>query len=143
MTSSANICATILGLTLALLIFSGVAQSQEGTAGTAGQSSSAYSGASGATNPSTINDATLKQTAKAFIKIKQIVQKANVDLSKTTDKAQQQQIAQTAESDKLAAVQAEGLQPSQYNQVIQLAQTDEAFGQKFLSYVNDVKKSSS
>ena len=43
----------------------------------------------------------------------------------------------------MAAVKAEGLQPQQYNQVIQLARVDKAFEQKFLSYVNDVKDSSS
>jgi hypothetical protein len=43
----------------------------------------------------------------------------------------------------MAAVKAEGLQPQQYNQVIQLAQVDKAFQQKFLSYVNEVKNSPS
>jgi hypothetical protein len=43
----------------------------------------------------------------------------------------------------MAAVKAEGLQPQQYNQVIQLARVDKAFEQKFLSYVNAVKNSSS
>jgi hypothetical protein len=130
----------VLGLTLTFLISSGVALSQGGNAG---QSNPGYSGAPGAVNPNTIDDATLKQTAKAYVKVRQIVQKAELDLNNTTDNAQQQQIAKQAESRKMAAVKAEGLQPQQYNQVIQLARVDKAFEQKFLSYVNAVKNSSS
>jgi ribosome-binding protein aMBF1 (putative translation factor) len=140
MMSSANVYAAILGLTLAFLISSGMALGQEGNAG---QSNPGYSGASGAVNPSSIDDATLKQTAKAYVKVQQIVKEADQDLNKTNDKAQQQEIAKQAESRKMAAVKAEGLQPQQYNQVIQLARTDKAFEQKFLSYVNEVKKSPS
>ena len=76
----------ILGLTLTFLVSSGVALGQEGNAG---QSNPGYSGASSAGNPSTIDDATLKQTAKAYVKVQQIVQQANQDLNKTNDKAQQ------------------------------------------------------
>src|SRR5260370_42064242 len=94
-----------------------------------------YSGASGAVNPSRNDDATLQQTAKAYVKVQQIVREANQDLSKTNDNAQQQEIAKQAESRKMAAVKAEGLQPQQYNQVLQLARNDKAFEQKFLSYV--------
>jgi ribosome-binding protein aMBF1 (putative translation factor) len=140
MMSSANVYAAILGLTLTFLISSGVALGQEGNAG---QGNPAYSGAPGAVNPDSIDDATLKQTAKAYVKVRQIVQEANQDLNNTTNNAQQQQIAKTAESRKMAAVKAEGLQPQQYNQVIQLARVDKAFEQKFLSYVNEVQNSSS
>ena len=45
------------------------------------------------------------------------------------------QAAKQAESDKLAAVKAEGLQPQQYNQVLQLVQTDTNLQEKFLSFV--------
>lgn len=140
MMSSANVYAAILGLTLTFLISSGMALGQEGNAG---QSNPGYSGASGAVNPSRIDDATLKQTAKAYLKVQQIVKEADQDLNKTNDNAQQQEIAKQAESRKMAAVKAEGLQPQQYNQVIQLARTDKAFEQKFLSYVNEVQNSSS
>jgi hypothetical protein len=75
--------------------------------------------------------------------VQQIVQEANQDLNKTNDKAQQQEIATQADSMKIAAVKAEGLRPQQYNQVIQLARVDKAFEQKFLSYVNEAKNSSS
>jgi hypothetical protein len=140
MVSSANEYAAILGLTLMFLISSGVALGQEGNAG---HGNPGYSGASGAVNPNRFDDATLKQTAKAYVKVRQIVQNAEIALNNTTDNAQQQQIAKQAEARKIAAVKAEGLQPQQYNQVIQLARADKAFEQKFLSYVNEVKNSSS
>jgi ribosome-binding protein aMBF1 (putative translation factor) len=139
-TNKFSLYGAVLGLTLTFLISSGVARGQGGNAG---QSNPGYSGAPGAVNPNTIDDATLKQTAKAYVKVRQIVQKAEQDLNNTTDNAQQQQIAKQAESRKMAAVKAEGLQPQQYNQVIQLARVDKAFEQKFLSYVNEVKNSSS
>jgi ribosome-binding protein aMBF1 (putative translation factor) len=140
MMSSANVYAAILGLTLTFLTSSGMALGQEGITA---QSNPGYSGASGAVNPSSIDDATLKQTAKAYVKVQQIVKEADQDLNKTNDNDQQQEIAKQAESRKMAAVKAEGLQPQQYNQVIQLARTDKAFEQKFLSYVNEVQNSSS
>jgi hypothetical protein len=70
MMSSAKVCAAILGLTLTFLVSSGVALGQN-----AGQSNPGYSGASGAVNPGTIDDATVKQTAKAYVKVRQIAQK--------------------------------------------------------------------
>jgi len=122
------------------LILSGVTRAQEGNTD---QSNPAYSGAPGAVNPDSIDDATLKHTAKAYVKVRQIVEKADQDLQSTSDNAQQQQIAKQAELGKVAAVKAEGLQPQQYNQIIRLARVDKAFEQKFLSYVDEVKKSSS
>ena len=139
-TKTFAVYAAILGLTLTFFVSFGVALGQEGNAG---QSNPGYSGASGAVNPDRIDDATVKQTAKAYVKVKQIAQKANQDIDNTTDNAQQQQIAKQAESTKMAAVKAEGLQPQQYNHVIQLARADKAFEQKFLFYVNEVKSSSS
>ena len=97
MVSSAHVYAAILGLTMMFLISSGVALGQEGNAG---HSNPGYSGASGAVNPNRIDDATLKQTAKAYVKVRQIVQQANQDLNKTNDKVQQQEIANQAESRK-------------------------------------------
>jgi uncharacterized protein DUF4168 len=132
-------CSALLALTLIFLVPLG-ALAQEGNAD---QGNPAYSSAPATVNPGTIDDATLKHTAKAYVKVQQIVQEANQDLSKTNDDAQQQEIAKQAESRKIAAVKAEGLQPQQYNQVIQLARVDKAFEQKFLSYVNEVKNSSS
>jgi hypothetical protein len=134
------IAAAMLVLTLTFLIPSGVAFSQEGNAG---QSNPGSSGAHSAINPGTIDDATVKQTAKAYVKVRQIVQNAQQALNNTGDDAQKQQIAEQAESKKMAVVKSEGLQPQQYNQVIQLARADKSFEQKFLSYVNEVRNSPS
>lgn len=71
------------------------------------------------------------------------MQTAKQAFNDTNDEAQKQQIAKQAESKKMAAVKSEGLQPQQYNQVLQLAQVDKSFQQKFLSYVNEVKNSPS
>ena len=62
-------------------------------------------------------------------------------VSNAPDDAKKEQIAKQAQSKEMAAVKAEGLQPEQYNTVIQLAQSDNAFQQKFLSYVDKVRKS--
>ena len=140
LTNTLTVYVAILGLTMIFLLSSGVAFGQEGTAG---PSNPGYSGAAGSANPNTIDDATVKQTAKAYVKVGQIVEEANQNLSATSDNAQQQQIAKQAESRKMAAVKAEGLQPEQYNQVVRLARVDKTFQQKFLSYVNEVKNSSS
>ena len=133
------IYAVMLSFTLTLLIPSGVALAQ---AGNAGQSNPGYSGHS-AVNSGTIDDVTVKQTAKAYVKVRQIVQNAQQALNNTGDDAQKQQIAEQAESKKMAAVKSEGLQPQQYNQVIQLARADKSFEQKFLSYVNELRNSPS
>ena len=134
------ISAVLLSLTLTILIPSGVALAQ---AGNAGQSNPGYSGATSAVNPGTIDDATVKQTAKAYVKVRQIVKNAEQALNNSGNDAQKQQIAEQAESKKMAAVKSEGLQPQQYNQVIQLARADKSFEQKFLSYVNEVRNSPS
>jgi hypothetical protein len=133
------IYAVMLSLTLTLLIPSGVALAQ---AGNAGQSNPGYSGHR-AVNSGTIDDVTVKQTAKAYVKVRQIVQNAEQALNNSGNDAQKQQIAEQAESKKMAAVKSEGLQPQQYNQVIQLARADKSFEQKFLSYVNEVRNSPS
>ena len=41
-----------------------------------------------------------------------------------------------AQSQKIAAVRNEGLDPQQYNQVIQMVQNDPQLQQKFANYVN-------
>jgi len=137
-TNTFAMVATMVALTLTLLISSSVVLGQEGTPG---QSNPAYSPAPNAVNPKTIDDATLKHMAKAYVKVEQIVQKAQQTLNSTSDDAKKKQIAAQIETDKLEAVKAEGVQPQQYNQVLQFAEVDKAFRQKFLSYVNEVKSS--
>jgi uncharacterized protein DUF4168 len=139
-TNALAMFAAMLVLTLTFLISSEVALGQGENKD---QSNPGYSEAPGAANPETINDATLKQTARAFVKVRQIEQKTRQALNNTNDDAEKRQITARAESDKIDAVKAEGLQPRQYNQVIELAQTDKAFRQKFLAYVEQVKSSPS
>ena len=95
------ISAAMLAFSLTFLISSGLTLAQ---AGNAGQSNPGYSGATSAVNPGTIDDATVKQTAKAYVKVRQIVQNAEQALNNTGDDAQKQQIAEQAESKKMAAV---------------------------------------
>jgi Domain of unknown function (DUF4168) len=132
--------AAILGLALPLL-FSGMALGQDGKTN---EGSSGYSGASSAVDPGSVNDATIRQTAKAYLQVRQIVQNAQQALNNSgNDTVKQQQIVKQTESQKIAVVKAEGLQPEQYNHVIQLARADSNFRQKFLSYVDKESKSSS
>jgi len=132
------ISATILAFTLAFLVSSGVARAQAGDAAQSGPGSSA---ASSAVNPASIDDATMKHTAKAFVKVTEIVKTAQQAVDNTADDAKKEKIAKQAQSKEMAAVKAEGLQPDQYNHVLEVARVDDAFQQKFLSYVNKVKKS--
>jgi hypothetical protein len=94
-------------------------------------------------SPKTIDDATLKRTAKAFLKVRRIVEIAKRDIGKAANDAEKQQIVKRAEYQKIAAVEAEDLQPQQYNQVIELAKVDSDFERKFMSYVDGVKNSRS
>src|SRR5262249_9211553 len=104
--------ASLLAFVLALLVACGAALSQEGNTGP-----SRYSGASGAVKPQTIDDATLKRTAKAFVKVRRIAASAQQEISCANSDQQKQRIAAQAESDKVDAVKAAGLQPQQYNQL--------------------------
>jgi hypothetical protein len=137
---SITISATILAFALQFLVSSGVARAQ---APDAARNNPGDSAAPSAINPASIDDATLKHTARAFVKVTQIVQTAQKAVDNTADDSRKEQIAKQAQAKEMAAVQAEGLQPEQYNQVIQLAQSDNAFQQKFLSYIDKVKNSPS
>jgi hypothetical protein len=114
-----------------------------GQAGNAERNNPGYSEAPSTITPGSVDDATLKQTAKAYIKVKHIEQTAQQVLTSSSDDTKKQQIAAQVESEKVAAVRSEGLQPEEYNQVLQLAQADKSFQQKFLSYVKAVKNSPS
>jgi hypothetical protein len=124
------------GVTFAVLLMLPISSSR---AQSAGKDDAAgipeYSGAPGAANPQLIDDATLQHTAKAFVKVTKITQTEQRVLNSAGDEAAKMKAAKQAESDKLAAVKAEGLQPQQYNQVLQLVQTDTNLQQKFLSFV--------
>jgi len=94
---------------------------------------SAYSTAPGA--GVSIDDATLQRTARAFVKVQQIAKQESSALSGAGNDASRRQLAQRAESEKVAAVQSEGLQPEQYNRVLMMVQADKTLQQRFLTYV--------
>jgi hypothetical protein len=79
------------------------------------------------------DDATLQKAAKAYVKVKQIVHQTKQ--TEAADSAAQPAPA-SADSEKLAAVKNEGLDPQQYNQIIQMVQNDPGLQQKFAGYVN-------
>jgi Domain of unknown function (DUF4168) len=76
-----------------------------------------------------VDDATLQKAAKAYVKVKQIVHQ-----SKQANSGANAQPA--TQSDKLNAVRDQGLDPQQYNQIIQMVQNDPQLQQKFANYVN-------
>ena len=80
-----------------------------------------------------IDDATLQKAAKAYVKVKQIVHQTKQAQS-ASNGAQPDQSA--VQSEKIAAVKNEGLEPQQYDQVIQMVQSDPGIQQKFVNYVN-------
>ena len=93
--------------------------------------SSASAPAAGAQQSAQIDDATLQKAAKAYVKVKQIVHQ-----TKQASPAGAQPDQASAQSEKIAAVKTEGLDPQQYNQVIQMVQNDPQLQQKFVNYVN-------
>jgi hypothetical protein len=92
--------------------------------------SSASAPAQGA--PVNLDDATLQKAAKAYVKVKQIVHQEK-QANPSGNSAQPQASDQ---SEKIAAVKNAGLDPQQYNQVIQIVQNDPQLQQKFATYVN-------
>ncbi len=83
--------------------------------------------------PVNLDDATLQKAAKAYVKVKQIVHQTKQEQS-ASNGAQPDQSA--AQSEKIAAVKNAGLDPQQYDQVIQMVQNDPGLQQKFVTYVN-------
>lgn len=115
--------ASALAAFMAFPIFGVLAQSSSPMRDSGSSASSPAQGAQ-------VDDATLQKAAKAYVKVKQIVHQ-----TKQTDAAAQPEQS-SAQSEKLAAVRNEGLDPQQYNQVIQMVQNDPGLQQKFANYVN-------
>lgn len=128
--------ATILGMSLALPSFA--------TATMDGKvpQETVYAQNSETTSPSRIDDATLKRAAAAYVKVRDISVKAEQEINSTDDTAKKQQLADESESEKVAAVKAQGMEPQQYNNVIMLVKDDSGLQQKFLSYVQQLRRSS-
>ena len=116
-----------LGLALGLLVLPRVAMSQGDATGASGAA---------AASTQTIDDTTLQHAAKAYVAVRHIADDTKQRIARTQDSSEQQQISKQAESQKLDVVKQEGLQPSQYNQVLMTVQNDPSLQQKFLSYVN-------
>lgn len=111
---------------------SGSSASSDSSMGGPSNSSADSMGSSSASAPAQsgqVDDATLQKAAKAYVKVKEIVHQ-----SKQADSATSAQPA--TNSDKLNAVRGEGLDPQQYNQIIQMVQNDPQLQQKFAAYVN-------
>jgi hypothetical protein len=118
-----------LAILIGFPISSVLAQSPD-SMGASGTSASAP--AQSAQQAASIDDATLQKAAKAYVKVKQIVHETK-QANPTSASAAPDQAA----SQKLAAVKNEGLDPQQYNQVIQTVQSDPQLLQKFASYVKE------
>jgi hypothetical protein len=130
---------TTIVIIATLLVLAKAPALAQDTTGTTNRSSPGYSGAPGTANPAAaaaVDDATLKRTARAYVKVQQISENERNALNGASGDASRQSLAQQAESKKIAAVKAEGLQPQQYNQVLALVQSDKSLAQRFLSYVD-------
>ena len=114
----------------ALLVLPGVARSQSASRGAS--SGIAVSSAS----DQKVDDATLQHVAHAYVAVRHITSDTRERLARTQDNSERQQIASQAEAQKLSVVKQEGIDPQQYNKVLQIVQKDPDLQQKFLSYVN-------
>jgi hypothetical protein len=130
------LCATVLGVSLAIPSWGTAAMN-----GNSRQSPTRYSENSDMGSPRNVDDATLKRAAAAYVKVTDISAKTQQAMNSTDDATKKQQLAADSESAKLAAVKAEGMEPRQYNNVIQLVKADNTLQQKFLSYVQELKHS--
>jgi hypothetical protein len=118
-----------LGAAFALAFVPGVARSQSANPG-------ASSGAAAsAASDQNVDDATLQHVAHAYVAVRHITNDTRERLARTQDNSERQQIASQAEAQKLSVVKQEGIDPQQYNKVLQMVQNDQNLQQKFLSYV--------
>ena len=131
------IAATMLGMTLALPSF-GIAAMNENPV----LNVSTYAQASSPGSPSSVDDATLRRTAAAYVKVRDISVKAEQAIDSTDDTARKQQLIAESEAAKVAAIKEEGMEPQQYNNVILLVEDDTSLQQKFLSYVKELRHAS-
>ncbi|HEY2524014.1 MAG TPA: DUF4168 domain-containing protein [Candidatus Binataceae bacterium] len=95
-----------------------------------------------ATNPRPVDDAMLKRTAAAYVKVRYIAERAQQEISSTDDTARKEQLAAESESAKVEAVKQEGMDPQEYDAVLQLVKTDSTLQHKFLSYVQGLRHAS-
>jgi leucyl aminopeptidase len=135
--SSIAVWATVLGMTLASPSSGMAAMNKSAT-----QNTSLYAQAT-PSNPREVDDATLKRAAAAYIKVRDISDKAQRAINTTDDTARKQQLMAESESTKVEVVKEEGMEPQQYNNVIQMVRDDNSLQQKFLSYVQEIRHAKS
>ncbi|MBV8140068.1 MAG: DUF4168 domain-containing protein [Deltaproteobacteria bacterium] len=119
-----------LGAVFALAVLPGVARSQSANPG-----ASSGAAASSASDQG-VDDVTLQHVAQAYVAVRHITNDTRERLARTQDNSERQQIASQAEAQKLSVVKQEGIDPQQYNKVLQIVQKDPDLQQRFLSYVN-------
>jgi hypothetical protein len=102
----------------------------------AGPNAAGYSAAPPTANSPAIDDATLKQAAQTFAKVKQITQREKTAVNDTQDEVAKQKILQQAQAEKVSVVKAAGMEPQRYDQILQTVQADTNLQQKFFSYVD-------
>lgn len=125
--------AGVLAMCIALPVASAMAQTSGGDSGSSmspPSRSDSNSMSAPAASGASVDDATLHKAAQAYVKVKQIVHQAKQDSGDTTAQNSKQ-----IESAKIDAVRSEGLDPMQYNNVIQMVENDPSLQQKFKDYV--------
>jgi hypothetical protein len=129
------IAATILGLAMGLPSLGNSAMNQNSG------SDSSYTQASSAANSGSVDDATLKRTAAAYVKLRDISIKAEQAINRTDDTARKQQLMAESDSAKVEAMEDEGMEPQQYNNIISLLSDNSGLQQKCQSYVKQLRRS--
>lgn len=92
--------------------------------------------------PRVIDDVTLMRVARAFVRVGQITKRERQVLRSTKDQATKQKVVTEAESEKIAAVTDEGVEPTEYNTVLLAVQGNQVLRHKFLAFVSQANRSS-
>jgi len=129
-------------LTIAMSTFiatpSSIAQTGDQSAG---PNAAGYSAESPPATSPAIDDATLKQAAQTFAKVKQITQREKTAVNDSQNEAAKQKIVQQAQAEKVSVVKAAGMEPQRYDQILQTVQADSNLQQKFFSFVDHPENS--
>ena len=82
-----------------------------------------------------VDEATLNRAAAAFLEVDQFARQGDEQIAATNDAATKKQIADATEKAVTQAVKENGLEPAQYNQILQLVMSNPVLEQKFISHV--------
>jgi|GEM_PF-1913266 len=72
-----------------------------------------------------VEDAEIKKFAAALKEVNNVLETANTDIQNSTDPDEAAQLEMEAREDVVEAITDEGLTPERYNQIMQLAQSDQ------------------